>query len=75
MGKYFTPVVIVLIMLVLLFLYVSIFFSDTAGAYIPVSARIIAGGVFLVIGGGLLIVLWQRIREIKRGDEDDLGKY
>jgi len=29
----------------------------------------------LAIVGTLLFVLWERIREIRSGEEDDLGKY
>lgn len=37
--------------------------------------RFLILGLVLVALGVLLAVLIQRIKEIKRGEEDDLGKY
>ena len=37
--------------------------------------RLIAGVIILFVGGGITFALVQRVQELNRGQEDDLGKY
>jgi len=75
MKRYFAPflsaVIAALAILVFGFFY-FIIFKEVPGAgfigYIFITTAVIAAGVTIV-------VLIQRIKEIKEGEEDDLGKY
>lgn len=41
----------------------------------PSFARFLLIVVPLALAGGMVYVLWERIKEIRSGEEDDLSKY
>ncbi len=76
-GKIVTVVVIAAIAAALFFCWAWLYFfvGGEIGGGGGIAMRAIASMVF---GGALIflgIALFQRITEIKRGDEDDLGDY
>ena len=75
MKRYFAPffsAVIAALLIVVFGLFYFFIFKEIPGAgyigYIFIAIAIIFVGV-------MVAVLVQRIKEIKEGDEDDLGKY
>jgi|GEM_PF-243928 len=42
---------------------------------LPLPIRVIILICFVVLSAVVILVLMERIREIKKGEEDDLGKY
>lgn len=71
MKRYIAPVIIVLIVLAYLAFIASLFFSEPNFGRL----KIVVVTVLTFIAGALIAVLAERIKEIKRGDEDDLSKY
>ncbi|MDR3247332.1 MAG: hypothetical protein LBT39_00975 [Treponema sp.] len=69
--KIIAPVIIVLCM-VLYYLGMAVFLAKME---LPLMAKIIAVVVSVVITVVLAAVLIERIKEIRSGEEDDLGKY
>lgn len=74
MKKMIAPLVIVLILLAYLAFVVIIVFA-APDLNDEVVSKVIAVVVATLVAGPLIAVFWQRYKEIKRGDEDDLGKY
>ena len=69
--KMVAPIVITIILL----LYIGSFAWFWSNFPLPPWAK--AVGVILPLGlmGVSIYVLWERIKEIRSGDEDDLGQY
>lgn len=42
---------------------------------LPAFVRVLVLVVALALAGGMAYVLWERIKEIRSGEEDDLSKY
>jgi uncharacterized membrane-anchored protein YitT (DUF2179 family) len=75
MSKYVAPVLSALVVIVLAAGYAAFFFLVLQDAQVERVVMVIIAAVsaFVVIGVGIALVL--RIREIKGGEEDDIGKY
>lgn len=69
--KMVAPIVITIILVLYLLLYAAIVF------FIPLPLSIRIAGLFipLLLGGVLIAMLIERIKEIRSGEEDDLSKY
>ena len=69
------PIVIVILMILSAAAVGSLYFKVFSMAPFPVFFRIGALTVTAAVIGLLVAVLIQRVKEIQRGEEDDLGKY
>lgn len=69
--KLIAPIVIT----ILLFIYLAVFCIAWLYEPIPTIWRIIGSIVPLGMMGASIFVLVERIKEIRSGEEDDLGKY
>lgn len=70
--KMIAPVIVTGIVIALLAAWLAGFISIQG---IPPAAKTAVGAVMAVLSGMAVFVLVQRIKEIRSGDEDDLGKY
>lgn len=70
--KMIAPIVITVLAVALFLLWLLAFALSPA---FPVLIKIIAGLIPLSLAGVAVFVLIERIREIRSGEEDDLGKY
>ncbi len=69
--KMVAPIVITALMAVFLFLYLGLlFFVD-----VPVWVKIAVGVILAIDYGVSILVLVERIKEIRSGEEDDLSQY
>lgn len=66
------PVVIVALISIY-YIAIGVFFAYMNG--VPMLAKIIALVVPALLSGVAITVLIQRIKEIKKGEDDDLSKY
>ena len=75
MNKYVAPILSALVVIVLAAAYALFFFLVLEDAEMDRVVMIIIAAIsgFVVIGVGVALIL--RIREIRGGQEDDLGKY
>lgn len=71
MKKMIAPIIVVLCVLAYLAFIVSTFFIEPNVTI----AKIVVVAIVTVIAGALVAVLMQRIKEIKKGEDDDLGEY
>ena len=75
MGKYAAPILSALVIVVLSVGYAVFLFlimdDIDVGRAVKVIIAILTGGVVVGISAALI----SRIKELKRGQEDDLGKY
>ncbi len=69
--KIIAPVIIT----VLLIVYFIFYFGFLIFATDNLAIRILLGIVPLILGVTVTVLCIQRIKEIKGGEEDDLGKY
>lgn len=69
--KIIGPVVITVILVLYFLLYTVSAFMDV----LPYGVRIAGLVIPLVLAGVLIAMLAERIKEIRSGEEDDLGKY
>lgn len=69
--KYIAPVVITVCMILLLAVYILLCVLHK----LPLVVMVIFGGICLLQIVISVIVLVERIREIRSGEEDDLSKY
>lgn len=67
-----TPVVIVALISIY-YIAIGVIFAYMNG--VPMLAKIIALVVPALLSGVAITVLIQRIKEIKKGEDDDLSKY
>lgn len=70
--KMIAPVIIVMLISVY-YIAIGVIFAYMNG--VPMLAKIIALVVPGILTGVAVTVLVQRIKEIKKGEEDDLSKY
>ena len=75
MNKHFKKVIAPVIITVLLIIWFIGYLTIWASAPISSLFRIIGIVVFVILIGVSLYVLLERIKEIRSGEEDDLGKY
>lgn len=69
--KMIAPIVIgVLITIYYLTIALVIIFTN-----IPIVIKFIVGGISVIIAIAMIFTVKSRIREIRRGEEDDLSKY
>lgn len=69
--KMVAPIIIAAVIL----LYYVIFFIVCLCIPLPLILRLLAGLIPAALGGVCIYVLVERIKEIRSGEEDDLGKY
>jgi len=70
--KMIAPIIISAITLVYYITFICAFMFDSE---VPVLTKILLGVIPLFLTGGSIYVLIERIKEIRSGEEDDLGKY
>ena len=71
MKKMIVPIIIAIITILILLGYGAIWFFVP----IPILFKIIIGIILLALCGVTVFVLFERIKEIESGEEDDLSKY
>jgi len=69
--KMIAPILITIIFLLYLFAYVALIVMTAADTLMV----ILFGIPVLLLGIGMVYVLYTRIREIRSGEEDDLDNY
>ena len=69
--KMIAPIVVTVVVL----LYYAVFFSVLISSIRSTVFKVLLATVPILIGGALIAVCIQRIKEIKGGEEDDLGQY
>ncbi len=71
MSKIIIPIIIVIIVLLYsLFIAVPVLTQE-----VPIAMKVLVGGGELLLVGGLVKVLIERVQEIREEDKDDLSKY
>lgn len=69
--KMVAPIIITVIVVIYYVLYFALIL-----AFVDIlPLKIMSGIIPICFGGGMIYVCLQRIKEIKGGEEDDLGKY
>ena len=69
--KMIAPIVITAVLLI----YYIVFFSFLLSVLPDTASRLLLGIIPVLSGAVLIGVCMQRIKEIKGGEEDDLGQY
>ena len=69
--KMIAPIVITVLFLMYMFVYV--FIIMTASEWQP--AFLLLAVPIVILGGAMVYVLIDRIREIRKGEDDDLSNY
>ena len=69
--KMIAPILITIVFLLYLFAYVALIVMAAADTPLV----ILFGIPVLLLGAGMVYVLYTRIREIRSGEEDDLDNY
>lgn len=75
MGKYVAPVLSALVVVALAAAYGAFFFLVLNDAEMEGAVRWIIAAIVLFVVVGVAVALVSRIRELMRGQEDDIGKY
>lgn len=75
MGKYLPAVLSALVVIILAAAYAVFWFLVLDEADVVNAVRIIVAVVSLLVVVGVAWALISRIRELRGGQEDDLGKY
>jgi len=68
-----TAAVIISIIFILLFSGYAVLYFVVDG--LPVLLKLILGGLMTGMAVGMIIILIERIHEIKKGENDDLSNY
>ena len=68
--KMIAPIVITVIVVLYYLLYFGVLLY-----FLPLILKILFGIIPFLLGGVMIYVCVERIREIKGGEEDDLSKY
>lgn len=71
-GKLVAPIVVAVLLGVYYLGIIVLFFCVPE---IPLVAKLLLGVVPAALFGVVIYVLWERIKEIRSGEEDDLSKY
>lgn len=69
--KLIAPIIITIVCILALIAYMGIVFA----ASIPIWLKAAGAVALLVLVGVAVYVLFERIQEVRSGEEDDLGKY
>ena len=69
--KLIAPVVVTVIMLAFLAAYIAL----CAMFIMPVAVKIVGIGILIALAGVSIYVFVERVKEVKGGEEDDIGKY
>ena len=69
--KLIAPIIIMIVCILALIAYMGIVFA----ASIPIWLKAAGAVALLVLVGVAVYVLFERIQEVRSGEEDDLGKY
>ena len=75
MAKYFGAILAAVVVVGLLVVYALFLFRVIGPIDTDMTIRVIVGVVVLAIAGGVVAALISRIRELRKGLEDDVGKY
>ena len=75
MKKYFAPVIITIITVILIGLYCLLYVFIFSEANFPVWISVITAVVFLLLIIAMIVVFMKRVRELKEENEDDYRKY
>jgi hypothetical protein len=75
MGRFIAPVLSALVVAIMAAAYAGFFFVVLDGTEIDNTIRYVVAGLVLLVIGGLTVAVVQRIRELRGGQEDDIGKY
>jgi len=70
--KMIAPVVITLLLLAYYLFYFTMIINTPM---LPSTAKLLGGVIPLLLAGGSVYVLMERIKEIRSGEEDDLSQY
>jgi len=76
--RYIAPIIVTIIMVVLMIgISVLIFWAymETPEDSPPLLFLWVMVGIFAAVGGGMILALTQRIREIRKGEIDDAKRY
>ncbi len=74
--RYAAPIAVALIVIALVLGYVAFLYLAISGSLnINLVVKIVIAIVALLVIGAVVTVLFQRIREIQGGKEDDISKY
>jgi len=68
-----TAAVIISIIFILLFAGYAVLYFAVEG--LPVLLKFLFGGLMTAFAVGMIIILIERIHEIKKGENDDLSNY
>ena len=71
MKKYFAPILVSVLMII----YSIVYFSVLIMLVENLVFKVLLGIVPAILSGIMIFVLIDRIKEIRSGEEDDLGKY
>ena len=71
MKKYFAPILVSVLMII----YFIVYFSVLIMLVENLVFKDLLGIVPAIFSGIMIFVLIERIKEIRSGEEDDLGKY
>lgn len=70
--KMIAPVVVTVLIVAYFIVYGSVLFTQSG---IPTAVRILGIAIPLILSGVMICVMIERIKEIKKGEEDDLSEY
>ena len=71
MKKYLVPIIISILVIIYLVLYFGLIITTIENLFV----KIIVGVLPVIFAGTMIFVLIERIKEIRSGEENDLGKY
>jgi hypothetical protein len=75
MGKHLNKIIAPVVVAICLIAYYGIYVMVILKLHIPNIIKITLLIVSIIITIAIIVVLIERIKEIKGGEEDDLGKY
>ena len=75
MQKHTKKMIAPIVITVLVIAYFLFYFTQLMSAVDSTALKLLLGIRPAALGAAMISVLIQRIREIKGGEEDDLGKY
>ena len=75
MNKHQKKMIAPIVVTVLLCAYMLTYFFVILSVPMPLWAKVLVGLIPLVLLGGSVTVMIQRIKEIRSGEEDDLSQY
>ena len=71
MKKYFAPILVSVLMIIYFIFYFSVLIMLVEN----LGFKVLLGIIPAIFSGIMIYVLIERIKEIRSGEDDDLGKY